>query len=139
MLTFSKSETYSEPCQTSTMKRFAKIVNRIIVFPNCNYLCNINLPPSLLHEINIMRQLLQRQLFYVKNYGVRGERGPFFIYLLTYSNKLAYLQLITVLIYGNSEYMRINSFLERVTLLKMKFFEVFFKDFVTKHLLVYLQ
>ena len=26
-LSYSKSKTYSEPCQTSTMKRFAKIVN----------------------------------------------------------------------------------------------------------------
>ena len=26
-LAYSKSEAYSEPCQTSTMKRFAKIVN----------------------------------------------------------------------------------------------------------------
>ena len=30
-LTYSKFEVYSEPCQTSTMKRFAKIVNV------CNY------------------------------------------------------------------------------------------------------
>ena len=34
----------------------------------------------------------------------RGETGDreFLIYLLIYSNKLAYLQLITVLVYGSS-------------------------------------
>ena len=36
-LTYSKSEAYSEPCQTSTMKRFEKIVTGIIVFTNGNY------------------------------------------------------------------------------------------------------
>ena len=48
-LIFSKSEAYSEPCQTSTMKRSAEIVN------GCNYFRSISLPCSLPHEINIMR------------------------------------------------------------------------------------
>ena len=43
------SEACSEPCQTSTMKRFAKIVN------GYKYFCSMSLPSSLLHEINIMR------------------------------------------------------------------------------------
>ena len=49
VLIFSKSEAYSEPCQTSTMKRSAEIVN------GCNYFRSISLPCSLPHEINIMR------------------------------------------------------------------------------------
>ena len=52
-LAFSNSEAYSEPCQTSTMKHFAKIVN------GYNYFCSNGFPRSLLHETNIMKKLLQ--------------------------------------------------------------------------------
>ena len=45
--------------QTSTMKRFSKIVKG-------KQLRSISLPRPLLHEKNIMRQLLQMQLLYVK-------------------------------------------------------------------------
>ena len=68
-LAFSNSEAYSEPCQTSTMKHFAKIVN------GYNYFCSNSFPRSLLHETNIMKQLLQRSLFYIKNYATQGDRG----------------------------------------------------------------
>ena len=74
------------------------IFKAIIIFTNYDYFrkaCCV--------EVNILRQFLQRQLCYVKNYGARwgGGRG-FLIYSSVYSNKLAYLQLITVLVYGSS-------------------------------------
>ena len=39
---------YSESCQTSTMERFAKIVN------SYNYFCNVSFTRSVTYEINIM-------------------------------------------------------------------------------------
>ena len=58
---------------------------------------------SLFYEINIMRQLLKSQLFFVKELSHEGGRDfEFFIYLLMHSNKLTYIQLIKVLTYGNS-------------------------------------
>ena len=67
--------------QTSTMmKHFVKINNR-------KQFSSIRLPHSLLYEINTMRSLLQRQLFYIRN---------------LYSNKLLYLQLIAALVYRNN-------------------------------------
>ena len=83
--------------QTSTMKHFRKIAEN-----SGKQLRNISLPRSLLHEITIMRQLLQRQL--CKKAMARDGGGDieFFTYLLIHSNKLTYLQLITVLVYGNS-------------------------------------
>ena len=54
-------------CQTFTMNRFMKTVKG-------KWFRNISLPRSLLHEINIMRQLPQRQLFYVKK--LWGAREP---------------------------------------------------------------
>ena len=84
-LAYSKPETYSEPryiensgifgtqglfrhlqCQTSPMKPFVKTVNG-------KQFRNISLPRSLLHEINIMRQLLQ--LFCVKKTMVHVGAG----------------------------------------------------------------
>ena len=72
----------------------------------------------------------------------------FLRYLSIYSNKLAYLQLWTVLVYGNSppkthekgylnqsfskileKYMQMNSFLEPVVLLKMNFYRGIFQGF----------
>ena len=77
--------------------------------------------------------------------------GEFLIFLLTYSNKLSYLELITVLVYGNSppkshkkgylnktfsknveKYVKMNSFLEPVALLKMNFRWVIFQGFCLK-------
>ena len=51
--------------------------------------------------------LLQKYLFDVKKYGTRGGRGTgtanfWYTYLLVYSNKLAYLRLITDSVYGSS-------------------------------------
>ena len=68
-------------------------------------------------------------------YSEPGDR-EFFIYLLTYSSKLTYVQLITVLVYRTSppksreqgylnlsknfkKYLWVNSFLEPATLLKI--------------------
>ena len=55
---------------------------------------------SLLHEIN---EVVTPELFYAKkNYDARGCRGPQnFDIPIDISNKLAYLQLITVSVYGN--------------------------------------
>ena len=115
-LIYSKPKTYSEPryiensgifktqglfrhrrCQTFMMKRLMKAVNE-------KQFRNISLPRSLLDEINIMRQLLQRQLLYEQKTMARedAEVCKILIYLLIYSNILVYLQLITVLVYGNS-------------------------------------
>ena len=62
------------------------------------------------------------------------------IYLLIYSNKLAYLQLITVLVYGNSspksheqDYLNFQQISFRRLLLPWNFFYAF-----TEHFLVYL-
>ena len=68
-------------CQASTMKRFVKALNG-------KQFSNISLRRSLLHEINIMRQLLQRQLFYVKKIAHEGAgHREILIHLLIYSNK----------------------------------------------------
>ena len=75
----------------------------------------------------------------------------FLRYLSIYSNKLAYLQLWTVLVYGNSppkthekgylnqsfskileKYVQMNSFLEPVVLLKMNFYRGIFHGFCFK-------
>ena len=53
ILACSEPKAYSEPCQTSMMERFAKIVN------GYSYFCNINFSRSLLYEINIMTFLIQ--------------------------------------------------------------------------------
>ena len=69
-LAYSKSEAYSEPCHTSKNEVLI-IFTAIIILTNYNYFhkaCRV--------EITILRQFLQRQLCYVKNYGARGDRGP---------------------------------------------------------------
>ena len=102
-LAYLKSEAYLELCQTSTIKRFTKIINCYSFFANQDHFCSISLPRSLRYETNMMRWLLKMQIFYVKNYGAREVVGlEFLIYLLIYSEKLAYLQVITVLVYGSS-------------------------------------
>ena len=72
--------------------------------------------------------------------GETGDR-EFFIYPLIYSNKLAYLQLVTVLVYGNcppknqekgylnqtfsknlEKCVKMNSILQPAALLKMNFY-----------------
>ena len=63
---------------------------------------SISLLRSILHDINIMRQLLQRQLFYAKKIVTRKGAGDHEILIYLYLNKLPYLQLITVFFYGNS-------------------------------------
>ena len=84
-------------CHPFSMKRFVKTFNG-------KQFRNISLPHSLFHETNIIRQLLQRLLFFVKRSMAhkRVKGREILIYLLIYSNKLAYLQPITVLVYGNS-------------------------------------
>ena len=80
-----------------------KQLTTIIVFANYNCFRIINLSRSLFDEINIMRQLPQWQVFYVKNYDTRGDlERELLILSLIYSNKLAYLQRITVLVYRKS-------------------------------------
>ena len=73
--------------QTFTVKRFAKIVNGCNYFRKFFFFRSVSLPRSPLHEINIMGQLLQRYLCYVKNYSIaRKGAGNLkrFIYLLIY-------------------------------------------------------
>ena len=41
ILRYSEPKTYSEHCQTSTMKRFDKQLTAIIIFASYNYFCNI--------------------------------------------------------------------------------------------------
>ena len=50
-LAISKPEAYSEPCEVSTVERFAKVVN------DYNYFPNISISLSLLYEVNIMNFL----------------------------------------------------------------------------------
>ena len=94
---------YSEPCQTSTMQHFAKIVN------GYNYFRNISISCSLLYEKNVnfyhAGLIFTPELFiWCKiNMWPEGTRGrEFLISLFLISSKLAYLQIITVLIYGSS-------------------------------------
>ena len=79
------------------------------------------------------------------------EDREFLIYLLIFTNKLAYLQLWTVLVYGNSppkthekgylnqtfskileKYVQMNSFLEAAVLLKLNFYRGIFQGFCFK-------
>ena len=129
------------------MKCFAKIVN------SYNYFYSISLSRCLLHEIIFLIQiqfLLQSQLFYEKGYARRGGWDcAFLIYLLIYSNKLAYLQLITVLVQGSGPFkshkqvylnfqqkprkIRVNEFIFRTyNLLKINFFIRIFQGFCLK-------
>ena len=81
----------------------------ITIFINYNYFRSISLPRCLLHEINIMNFFKKGLIFTPvvvilckKLQRARGPDGEFFIYLQIYSNKLAYFQLITVLVQRNS-------------------------------------
>ena len=81
----------------------------------------------------------------------RSQHHKFLIYSLLHSNNLAYLQLITVLVYGSSppkshekdcvnqtfsknfeKYVLMNSFLEPVALLRMNFYWGIFPRFCLK-------
>ena len=67
ILKYSESEAYSEPCQTSTMKRFAKIFNAIIILAKYIYFRNTSFSRSLLYEINIMNFSNYRSNFYSRS------------------------------------------------------------------------
>ena len=90
-LTYSKSEAYSE-----SVKHLQE---------NCNYFCNISLFVVFSTIWNKYHELVTSEAF-VLCQKLWCARGPgtvnFFVYLLIYWNKLAYLQLITVMAYGNS-------------------------------------
>ena len=58
-MTYLKSKAYSENCETSTIKRFAKIVNGYNYFHELLLFLQ-SFPRSLLHEMNILRYFLQR-------------------------------------------------------------------------------
>ena len=73
------------------MKRFAKIVN------GYNYFRSISLSRSPIHEINNVVVTTEVVTLCKKLWSAR-EPG---IYPWLYSNKLAYLQLIIVLVYEN--------------------------------------
>ena len=95
-LAYSKSEAYSEPCQTSTMKRFAKIVN------GYNHFHKLQLFSQSLPRWNKYLEVVSPEVLMVcKKLWHTGDR-EFLICLLIYSKILAYLQLITVLVYGSS-------------------------------------
>ena len=107
-LVYSKSEAYSEPCQTFTMKCFAKIVNGYNYFIKYNYFRSISLPRSLLHKINT-KNFFDTSLIFTPELAIlckknmaseKAENREFLIYLLIYSNKLTYLQLGAVQVHG---------------------------------------
>ena len=94
---------YSEPCQTSTIERFANIVNNYNDFRNISFLL------SLLCEKKCFFNtcLIFTPEVFILCKKERGPRGPetvnfWYNYLSIYSNELAYLQLITVSVYGSS-------------------------------------
>ena len=145
-LTYSKFEAYLEPCLTSTMKRFVKTVNSYNYFHESELFLQYK-PVAFSDSRNKYHEVVTPAvvIFYVKNYGARGDRDREFLrFSLIYpNNKLAYLQLITVLVQGNSppktkshekeylkqtfsknleKYVKINWFLEPVDLLKMNFY-----------------
>ena len=68
-----ETDNYSELYQTSTMERFAKILNSftVAVFANQNYFRNTNISRSLLFLIKVYF-LFQKHLFYIKKYVVHG-------------------------------------------------------------------
>ena len=49
-----RTSEYSEPCQTTTMENFTKILTAIIIFANYNYFRKISFSCSLLYEVDIM-------------------------------------------------------------------------------------
>ena len=53
-LGYAVPETYSEPCQTSTMERFEKQLTAMIIFASYNYFRNISSLCPLVYEINII-------------------------------------------------------------------------------------
>ena len=53
-LGYSKPETYSEPCQTSTMEHFGKQITAIIIFASYNYFCFISFSSPSVHETNLI-------------------------------------------------------------------------------------
>ena len=94
-LAYSKSEAYSEPCQAPTMKRFLRVVNgynyfiitfsKLAPFPT---LWNKYLEVVSTEAVSYsMQKTMARE-------GIGDHE--FLIFLLIYSSKLAYLQLITV-------------------------------------------
>ena len=98
-----QNKEYLEPWQTSSMDHFAKKVSRY------NYFRNINFSRSLLCE---KKNLFNTRLIFTPEVPIRSNkvsdlRGPgvvnfLYVYLLMYSNKLAYLQLIPILVYGST-------------------------------------
>ena len=121
-----------------------KELKAIIIFINFNYFRSISLLLSLLHEINV--------IVVVKNYGAwRARDSEFLIYRFIYSYKLAYLQLITVLVWVRGavlpkvmnkvtytfsknfeKHLWMKPFLEPAALLKMNLFLCIFRGFCLK-------
>ena len=101
-LAYSESEAYLEPCQTSTMKRFAKIVN------GYNYFYIIIILAKLAAFSTTWNKYLEVVspevvILCKKLWRTKGARDhEFLMHLLIYSNELVYLQLTVVLIYGRS-------------------------------------
>ena len=53
-LRYSEQDSYSEPCQTSTMERLEKHLTAIIFFASNDYFRNITFSCPLVYEIDIM-------------------------------------------------------------------------------------
>ena len=74
-MAYSEPQAYSEPCQTSTMEHFTKVLTAIIIFANYNYFRKISFSCSLLYEVNIMNIFdaglifAPEYLFHEKKYG----------------------------------------------------------------------
>ena len=103
-----RSLKHSEPCQASTMEYFAKILNGYNYFRNISF--SRSLPCEKMCIFNTYLIFTPEAFFQCKK--VWGLRGPgalnfLYIYLLMYSNKLAYLQLITVLVCGSSPWKKV--------------------------------
>ena len=144
-LAYSELWCIQNPVKHLRWKVFPKIVN------GYNHFHNISFSNSLLYEkmlfFNTGLSCIPEVLIRCKVWGLR-ERGPatvnfWYNYLLMYSNKLAYLELITVLVYGSNPpksqsylnfYLNLNlwmnSFLEPATWIKKWVFSyVIIKDF----------
>ena len=77
-LTYSKWEVYSEPCHTSTMKRW--LVSRLIIFASYNYFCE-----SYRKYLEVFSPVVVMLLWKTITREGAGDR-EFLIYLLIYSN-----------------------------------------------------
>ena len=82
-LGYSEADIYSEPCQTSEVERFAKIVNSYSCFYNCFYCSCFSLCLLFFKQKFFPQKYLFYVKFYVKFYSVlcksSGDRRPWIL------------------------------------------------------------